>query len=161
MDAKMLLSAITALFFALAGYFVMLLLNVDHPFVFAGLSSLLCYLLMFPLWVIYEKVMNKRYAKIEKEITSPVFFKANSNFNLANGKVKNGNIYFCDVGIICVSGEKPYTLDEIPLQNISRITHTLSHLTICTSDGRLFIITTPKAKEIVAILTQKGRITQE
>ena len=38
--------------------------------------------------------MDKKYAEFEKKITSPVFYKTNGNFNLGNGKVKNGNIYF-------------------------------------------------------------------
>ena len=44
----------------------------------------------------------------EKEITSPVFYKTNGNFNLGNGKVKNGNIYFCEAGIVCVSLEEKH-----------------------------------------------------
>ena len=104
--------------------------------------------------------MDKRYAKFEKEITSPIFYKTNGNFNLGNGKVKNGNVYFCEDGIICVClEEKPYTLDEILLQNIDHYTYTFSELNVFTNDERLFVITAPRADEIIDLLMRKGWIT--
>ena len=150
MKAKVFLSAFTGFFFGLIGYFVLLLLDIDQPFQLAVMSGLLSALLLFPFLVVYEKIMEKRYAKFEKEITSPIFYKANGNFNLGNGKVKNGNIYFCEAGIVCVClEEKPYTLDEILLQNIDHYTYTFSQLNVFTNDGRLFVITVPKADEII------------
>ena len=160
MKAKAVLSVITGFFFGLIGYFVLLLLDIDQPFQLAVMSGLLSALLLFPFLVVYEKIMEKRYAKFEKEITSPIFYKANGNFNLGNGKVKNGNIYFCETGIICVClEEKPYTLDEILLQNIDHYTYTFSELNIFTNDGRLFVITVPRADEIIDLLMRKGWIT--
>lgn len=161
MTAKVFLSAFTGFFFALIGYFVLLLLGIDQPFQLAALSGLLFALLLFPVLVVYGNIMDKRYEKFEKEITSPIFYKTNGNFNLGNGKVKNGNIYFCEAGIVCVCLEdKPYTLDEIRLQNIDRYTYTLSQLNIYTNDGKLFIITVPKADELIDLLIRKGWITQ-
>ena len=112
MKAKVFLSAFTGFLFGLIGYFVLLLLDIDQPFQLAALSGLLFALLLFPVLVVYGNIMDKRYAKFEKEITSPIFYKTNGNFNLGNGKVKNGNVYFCEAGIVCVClEEKPYTLD--------------------------------------------------
>ena len=159
MKAKAVLSIITGLFFGLIGYFVLLLLDIDQPFQLAALSSLLFALLLFPVLVVYGNIMDKRYAKFEKEITSPIFYKTNGNFNLGNGKVKNGNVYFCEDGIVCVClEEKPYTLDKILLQNIDHYTYTLTQLNVFTNDGRLFVITVPKADEIIDILIKKGWI---
>ena len=159
MKAKVFLSAFTGFFFGLIGYFVLLLLDIDQPFQLAVMSGLLFALLLFLFLFVYEKIMEKRYAKFEKEITSPIFYKANGNFNLGNGKVKNGNIYFCEAGIVCVClEEKPYTLDEILLQNINHYTYTFTQLNIFTNDNRLFVITVPKADEIVDILMRKGWI---
>ena len=159
MKAKVFLSAFTGFFFGLIGYFVLLLLDIDQPFQLAVMSGLLSALLLFPFLVVYEKIMEKRYAKFEKEITSPIFYKANGNFNLGNGKVKNGNIYFCEAGIVCVClEEKPYTLDEILLQDIDRYTYTFSQLNVFTNDGRVFVITVPKADEIIDLLMRKGWI---
>ena len=160
MKAKVFLSAFTGFFFGLIGYFVLLLLDIDQPFQLAALSGLLFALLLFPVLVVYGNIMDKRYAKFEKEITSPIFYKTNGNFNLGNGKVKNGNVYFCEAGIICVClEEKPYTLDEILLQDIDRYTYTFLQLNVFTNDGRLFVITVPRADEIIDLLIQKGWIT--
>ena len=160
MKAKVFLSAFTGFLYGLIGYFVLLLLDSDQPFQLAVLGGLLFALLLFPVLVVSGKIVDKRYAKFEKEITSPIFYKTNGNFNLGNGKVKNGNIYFCEAGIVCVClEEKPYTLDEIRLQNIDHFTYTFSQLNIFTNDGRLFIITVPKADEIIDLLMRKGWIT--
>ena len=160
MKAKAFLAAFGGIFFGLIGYFVLLLLGIDQPFQLAVLSGLLFALLLFPVLVVYGNIMDKRYAKFEKEITSPIFYKTNGNFNLGNGKVKNGNIYFCEAGIVCVClEEKPYTLDEILLQNIDHYTYTFSELNVFTNDGRLFVITVPRADEIIDLLMRKGWIT--
>ena len=159
MKAKVFLSAFTGFLFGLIGYFVLLLLDIDQPFQLAALSGLLFALLLFPVLVVYGNIMDKRYAKFEKEITSPIFYKTSGNFILGNGKIKNGNIYFCEAGIVCVClEEKPYTLDEILLQNIDHYTYTFTQLNIFTNDDRLFVITVPKVDEIIDILMRKGWI---
>ena len=160
MKAKVFLSAFTGFLFGLICYFFLLLLDIDQPFQLAALSGLLFALLLFPVLVVYGNIMDKRYAKFEKEITSPIFYKTSGNFNLGNGKIKNGNIYFCEAGIVCVClEEKPYTLDEILLQNIDHYTYTFTQLNIFTNDDRLFVITVPKADELIDILMRKGWIT--
>lgn len=160
MKAKAFLAAFGGIFFGLIGYFVLLLLDIDQPFQLAVLSGLLFALLLFSVLVVYGNIMDKRYAKFEKEITSPIFYKTNGNFNLGNGKVKNGNVYFCETGIICVClEEKPYTLDEILLQNIDHYTYTFSELNVFTNDGRLFVITVSRADKIIDLLMRKGWIT--
>ena len=159
MKTKAFLAAFGGIFFGLIGYFVLLLLGIDQPFQLAALSGLLFALLLFPVLVVYGNIMDKRYAKFEKEITSPIFYKTSGNFILGNGKIKNGNIYFCEAGIVCVClEEKPYTLDEILLQNIDHYTYTFTQLNIFTNDDRLFVITVPKADEIIDILMRKGWI---
>ena len=160
MKEKVFLSAFTGFLFGLIGYFVLFLLDIDHAFQLAVLCGLLFALLLVPILVVYGNIMDKRYAKFEKEITSPIFYKATGNFNLGNGKVKNGTIYFCEAGIVCVClEEKPYTLDEILLQNIDHYTYTFSELNVFTNDGRLFVITVPRADEIIDLLMRKGWIT--
>ena len=159
MKAKAILSVFMGFLFGLLGYFALLLLDIDQSFQLAVISGLLFALLLFPVLIVYGNIMDKRYTEFEKEITSPVFYKTNGNFNLGNGKVKNGNIYFCEAGIVCVClEEKPYTLDEILLQNIDHYTYTFSQLNIFTNDGRLFVITVPKADEIIDLLIRKGWI---
>ena len=147
------------LLFGLISYFALRLLEIDQSGQLAAFSGSLFALLLFPVLVVYKKTMDKRYAKLEKEITSPIFYKTNGNFNLGNGKVKNGNIYFCESGIVCVSlEEKPYTLDEILLQDIERYQFDNIHLNIFAKDGRIFVITLPDATRIIEVLREKGRI---
>ena len=102
MKAKAILSVFMGFLFGLLGYFALLLLDIDQSFQLAVISGLLFALLLFPVLIVYGNIMDKRYTEFEKEITSPVFYKTNGNFNLGNGKVKNGNIYFCEAGIVCV-----------------------------------------------------------
>ncbi|MBE6967902.1 MAG: hypothetical protein E7444_05650 [Ruminococcaceae bacterium] len=159
MKIKAGLSAVLGVLFGLLGYYVFLQLGFDQPFQLASLTGLLFALLLILVLDVYGRIMDRRYAKFEKEITSPIFYRTNGNFNLGNGKVKNGNIYFCEAGIVCVClEEKPYTLDEILLQNIDHYTYTFSQLNVFTNDGRLFVITVPKADEIIDLLIRKGWI---
>ena len=159
MKAKAFLAAFGGIFFGLIGYFVLLLLDIDQPFQLAVLSGLLFALLLFPVLIVYEQVINKRYKEFEKEILSPVFLKVNGNFYLGGSDVKNGNIYFCEDGIVCICLEdKPYTKDEILLQNIDHFRYTPTQLSIFTNDERIFVITLPQTDHIIDMLIQKGWI---
>lgn len=159
MKAKITLSAICGFLFDLITYFVLRLLDIEQPFQLAALSGLLFALLLFPVLIVYGNIMDKRYAKFEKEITSPIFYKTNGNFNLGNDKVKNGNIYFCEAGIVCVClEEKPYTLDEILLQDVERYQFDNIHLNIFAKDGRIFVITLPDVQKVIEVLRQKDWI---
>ena len=159
MKAKILLSAITGFFFGLITYFLLQYSETDDALLISVFGGLLFSLLLFILLLIYGKIMAKKYAEFEKEITSPVFYKTNGNFCLGNGKVKNGNIYFCEAGIVCLClDEKPYTLDEILLQDISHYQFDDIHLNIFTKDERLFVITLPDAKNVIQSLKEKDWI---
>ena len=159
MKAKALLSAITGFFFGLITYFLLQYLQMDDALLIAVFGGLLFYILLFVFLLVYGKVMDKKYAEFEKEITSPIFYKTNGNFNLGNGKVKNGNIYFCEAGIVCLClDEKPYTLDEILLQDVDRYQFDDIHLNIFTKDGRLFVIALPDAKNVIKTLKEKDWI---
>ena len=155
MNTKAILSAFLGFSFGFIGFVVFLLLGIDQPFLLAVISGLLFALVLFSVLVVYGYITDKRYAEFEKEITSPVFYKTNANFNLGNGKVKNGNIYFCEAGIVCVCLEdKPYSLDKILLQDIERYQFDNIHLNIFTKDGSVFVLTTPDAAKIIGALRQ-------
>ena len=159
MKAKALLSAITGFFFGLITFFLLQYLEMDNALLISVFAGLLFYILLFVFLLVYGKIMDKKYAEFEKEITSPIFYKTNGNFNLGNGKVKNGNVYFCEAGIVCLClDEKPYTLDEILLQDVDRYQFDDIHLNIFTKDGRLFVITLPDAKNVIKTLKEKDRI---
>ena len=153
-----LLSAITGFFFGLITYFSLQYLEMDNTLLISVFSGLLFYILLFLFLLVYGKIMNKRYEEFEKEITSPVFYKTNGNFNLGYGKVKNGNIYFCEAGIVCLClDEKPYTLEEILVQDVDYYQFDDIHLNIFTKDGRLFVITLPDAKNVIKTLKKKQK----
>lgn len=153
MKAKVVLSAITGFLFALITYFLLQYLEIQDAFWISVFAGLLFYILLLSFLLIYEKITDKKYAEFEKEITSPVFYKTNGNFNLGNGKVKNGNIYFCRAGIVCVClDEKPYTLDEILIQDIDSYEFGDTCMKIFAKDGRVFVITLPDAKNIKNVL---------
>ena len=163
MKAKIILSAFAGFLFGLIGYFVLLfidgIVDIGQPFQLAAACGLLFALLLFPVLVVYGYIMDKRYTRFEKEITSPIFYKTNGNFNLGDGKIKNGNIYFCEAGIVCVCLEdRPYSLDEILLQDIERYQFDNIHLNIFAKDGRIFVITLPDAKKIIEVLREKDWI---
>ncbi len=159
MKSKAILSAMTGLFFALITYFLLQYLQLQDALFISVLGGLLFYILLLSFLLIYEKFMDKKYAEYEKKITSPIFYKTNGNFRLGNGRVKNGNIYFCEAGIVCLClDEKPYTLDEILSQDIDHYQFDDIHLNIFTKDGRLFIITLPDAKNVIKVLKRKDWI---
>ena len=159
MKAKALLSAITGFFFGLITYFILQYLEMQDALLFSVFGGLLFYLLLFVFLLIFGKIIDKKYAEFEKEITSPIFYRTNGNFNLGNGKVKNGNIYFCEAGIVCLClDEKPYTLDEILVRDIEHYQFDDIHLNIFTKDGRLFVITLTDAKNVIKVLKKKDWI---
>ena len=161
MKAKAILSAITAFFFGLITYFVLQYIEEPDAFLFAVISGLLFYLMLFVFLIIHEKVMNKKYAEFEKKILSPIFHKTNGNYKLHNGKIKNANIYFCEDGIAFISlDEKPYVIEEIHKSNIYRIQCDDIHFNINTSDGKFYIITMPDAKEVFRKLKERDWIVQ-
>lgn len=156
MKAKVILSAFTSFLFGLITFFVLNLLNIDNVLVLSVIAGLITYLLLFPYLILHEKMMNKKYAEIEKKITSPIFYKTNTNFDLGRGEIKNGNLYFCEDGIVCVCVEtKPYVFQQIPLHNIERYQFDDIHLNIFVSDGRVLVATACNVREIIEVLREK------
>lgn len=159
MEANKLLSAILGFFFALITYFLLRYLEINNALLISALGGLFYSIMLFLFLFVYGKIMDKKYIEFEKELTSPVFYKTNGNFNLGNGKVKNGNIYFCETGIVCVClEEKPYTLDEILVKDIDHYQFDNIHLNIFVKDGRMFFISLPDAKNVITILRAKDWI---
>lgn len=159
MKAKAILSAVTGFFLALMAYFLLLLLKTDNALWYAAFGGVLFYILLFLFLLVYEKILDKRYAEYEKEITSPILYKTNGNFTLGNGRLKNGNIYFCEAGIVCLCLEdKPYTLDEILLQDIERYHYDDTNFIIHTKDGRVFAVSLPDTQKILQVMKENGWI---
>ena len=149
MDVKKILSIILGVLIAAAVFIICLFIAPNIAVLVAVLSGALFALLIQIVFVIAERRMNKKYATIEQKISSPIFHKANGNFNLGY-TVKNGMVYFCDDKIVCVSvDEKPYAFEEILKSDIFRYDFDTVHLNIYTKDGRAFLITLPNVEAAV------------
>lgn len=156
MKEKFILSAAFGIPFGGAMYIVYSLMGINIGFPLVLFAAACASILFFLFFAIYKNILNKRYAKIETEIPFPIFYKTNGNFDLGSGRIKNGNLYFCDAGIVCVCmEEKPYTMDEILVQDISKIAFDSIHLHIRTKDNRLFKITTADASKVIELLKEK------
>lgn len=156
MKSKWIASAAFGIPFGAAMYLAYRWMGVNIGFgltVFAmAFATILCY----GITGAYLYHLDKRYAEIEKQIPYSIFYKTNGNFDLGC-KIRNGNIYFCKAGIVCVSlDEKPYSLDEILVQDIERMRFDKIHLHIFTKDGRSFRITLPDAEKIVELLKERN-----
>ena len=153
---KVYLSLFTGALFGVFGFFVFIYVIPDEALKFSICSGIMFALLLFLALDIIEKVTNKKYREFEKEIKSPIFYKANGNFNLGNS-VRNGNIYFCEAGIVFASlDKKPLAAEELLLQNIEKYEFDNIHINVYTKDGRMFLITTSKANEIIDELKKKN-----
>lgn len=159
MKTYILLSTLAGFLFALIGCCILKVLEIGQPFAYSVAGGSLCSLLLFLFLVIHGNVMNRKYTEFEKNIGSPVFYKTNGNFTLPVGSVRNGNIYFCEAGIVCVSLDgKPHTVDEILVQDIEKYRFDDTHLHIFAKDGRVFLITLPDVQTVLTVLREKDWI---
>ena len=95
---------------------------IDKSLVWLGAASgvLFC-VLMFIYFVINDRIVQKRYRKIEKQFTEEVIFRENANFRI-QGKSKNGNLYlFRDMMRIECQDGKPYLSQSIPYSDIRSV----------------------------------------
>jgi len=146
------------LIFGIITYIILKAIDPEYALMFALFAFAFCFIVMYLYLLIHNKRMEKRYAEIEKLILSPVFYKTNGNFNLGK-KTVNGNIYFCETGILFASfDEKPYRLHELPLLNILKYEIDRVHLNIYTKDNQVFVITTPDAPKVREVLKERGWI---
>lgn len=122
----------------------------------ALIGGSLCAMLVFPVLVFSERRVLRKYAEVEKNIKSPVLYKTNGNFIL-DRQVKNGNIYFCETGVLMISlRKKTWLIDEVLMQNIAEVRFDNLFLILRTKDGRIFRILVPDAKEAEEALNEKG-----
>lgn len=150
------LSLVSGTFFGAGAYLFLRRIPFLSAPVLSLFSGIIFAALLFFVLTVHRRYMATRYAEIEATIPFPIFHKTNGNFDLGDGRIQNGNIYFCDAGIVCVSldGNEP-TLDEILVQDIFRIEYDSIRLYIHTRDGRQFRITLPDAAKIIDMLQKR------
>lgn len=145
-------AALCAILFAIPAYFILSMFYED-ALLLSIISGLLFYFFLHPVLYISGKRRSKRYAEAEKIITSPIWYRLNSNITTPKG-VLNANTYFTDGGIVIISMDKrPYILEQILLpQNEKFQTDNMSKLNIFTNDDRLFVITSSEIRTLYPLL---------
>ncbi|MBQ2960483.1 MAG: hypothetical protein IJE09_04600 [Oscillospiraceae bacterium] len=92
----------------------------------------------------------------------PFFYKTNCNFCQENGSVRNGKIYLCEDGILCVSlDKKPHAVDAIFPDDIESVHRTATDLLIRKQDGKDYLITSAHVQELAEQLSKSGWIAWE
>ena len=115
-------------------------------------------LLLYPILIWSEKRRETIYRTFEASLSTPVFYKINGNVTLKKG-VKNGNLYFCEGGVvIALLNEKPTFLEIIPREEIAGFRFEGAHLEIRTVDGYRFAVASAEAEMLRTILIRKGWI---
>ncbi|MBQ3081244.1 MAG: hypothetical protein IJC49_02190 [Clostridia bacterium] len=159
MSAIVVLSAFLGLFFGFVSYFILVVSKTEDAALLSALAGVLFFILLFTVLLVYDRAVNKKYARIEKEINSPIFYKTPCTFNLEGGKVRSGNVYFCDKGIMCVSLEKkPYSVELILKENVEGYVFDKFHVEIISKDGRLYVVSSVDVRTITNALKSKGWI---
>jgi hypothetical protein len=152
------LSAFVGIMFGVAVFTVILFIYPEDALLMGLLSYVLFTIMMWIFLKIHNKRINSKYAQLEKEFLSPYFYKTNGNFNFGN-KVVNCNIYLFDDGFLFASlDEKPYRLEQLPIQRILKYEADNFHLNIYTTDDQVFVITTKDAAELIDKIREKGWI---
>lgn len=148
-------SVISGSIFGLITYIILIMIEPEIASILSWISGLLFCILLLWILVIASKINEKRYLEFEKNINSEIFYKTNGNFTTANGVV-NGNVYFCERGIVFVSlDKKPYVVDEVLVEDIQRYEIDNIHFNIYTKDWKKYFIVIPDADNVLQVLKEK------
>lgn len=149
------LSVFSGSLFGIITYIILAIIEPEIAFILSALSGLLFCLLLLWALVILSRINDKRYLEFEKNINSEIFYKTNGNFTTANGVI-NGNVYFCERGIVFVSlDKKPYAVDEVLVEDIQRYEIDNVHFNIYTQDWKKYFIMIPDADNVLQVLKEK------
>lgn len=160
MNRNLLVSLFTSLFVGLASFLLLSYAGVSGALYLSLISAVLFSLLLLLCLTVTARIQEKKYRSLEAKITSPIFYQTNGNFDLGGGTVKNGNIYFCEAGVVCACmDQKPYALDGFPVEALHRIAFDSIHLHFYLKDGRILRITLPDAYPVIDLLRQKNWVT--
>ncbi len=153
-DTKVVLSLAMGACFAGIAFLIVSCIDPKSAAVLAVLAFGFFALFLHMVLTISEKQINKKYSIIEKGLEISFFYKTKGNFNLGNA-VRNGNIYFCETGIVFISVDrKPYLIGELSKSDIDGYEFEKIYMNIYTTDGRLFLITLPDAENVLKKLQE-------
>lgn len=160
MKHRIFIAAFAGLLFGFIGFFVLLLfVDIHDAAAYAVAAGLMFFILLLSFLIVYEHLIARRYARFEKQLTSPVFYKTGALIAVGPQKVRQCMVYFCEAGIVCASfDEKPYLAEEVLLPHIARYDYDHIHLNIITNDNRIFCLTLSDVRQVVELLKEKAWI---
>lgn len=152
MTPYMLLTLITGVIASIPTYIVLRLLHISDAALWTVIAACGFMLVLYPLLRLAGHRTNKKYAAFEAGFKAPFFHRMNANIKFG-GTLRNGNLYFCESGIIMASlDERPTLIEELPLEQIERFTFADVHMEIHVRDGRVFRLTSSEIAETHAAL---------
>lgn len=154
-DTKIFLSSLIGICFAGSTFLIVSFIEPKDSVILAVLAFGFTSLFMHIVLTISEKQTNKKYSILEKALGLSYFYKTNGNFNLGSA-VRNGNIYFCENGIVFVFvDQKPYLIEEISKFDIDGYEFEKIRMNIYMTDGRFFSVTLTDAENVLKKLQEK------
>ena len=157
MRAIIFLSAIIAIAFAIPTLIILLFILPEFALQISLIAGCFAFILMSIFLAINVALDKRKYAKFESKIKTPVFFKANGNFRFGK-KVRNGNVYFCEDGVIIIAllDEKPYIREALLLSDVEQLSVEGFSLLILMKDGTSYSATVSTAAELETSLAKHG-----
>ena len=157
MRAIIFLSAIIAIAFAIPTLIILLFILPEFALQISLIAGCFAFILMSIFLAINVALDKRKYAKFESKIKTPVFFKANGNF-IFGKKVRNGNVYFCEDGVIIIAllDEKPYIREALLLSDVEKLSVDGFSLLILMKDGTSYSATVSTAAELETSLAKHG-----
>lgn len=157
MRAIIFLSAIIAIAFAIPTLIILLFILPEYALQISLIAGCFAFILMSIFLAINVALDKRKYARFESKIKTPVFFKANGNF-IFGKKVRNGNVYFCEDGVIIIAllDEKPYIREALLLSDVEQLSVDGFSLLILMKDGTSYSATVSTAAELETSLAKHG-----
>ena len=156
MKKHWILSAVCGVMFAIPTFLILIFIMPEYALRLAVVAGLAFMLLLFPFLVISEHIMSKKYAKFETTLTAPVLYQTNGNIRLGK-KVKNGNLYFCENGVVFASlEEKPHVIHRLLFKDIEKCEFVFIHVNIHMNNGKIYQYQIPDVPQAQETLEEKG-----
>ena len=156
MKKNWILSAFFGVMLAIPTFLIIIFIMPEVALPLSLAAGLLSALMMFLFLVIYERIVNRKFAKFEATIASPVLYKSNGNIRLGK-KVKNGNLYFCENGVVFASlEERPYVIHRLLFEDIKMWEFVFIHVNIHMNDGKIYQYQIPDVPQAQETLEEKG-----
>ena len=156
MKKNWILTAFFGVMLAIPTFLIIIFIMPEVALPLSLAAGLLSALMMFLFLVIYERIVNRKFAKFEATIASPVLYKSNGNIRLGK-KVKIGNLYFCENGVVFASlEERPYVIHRLLFEDIKMWEFVFIHVNIHMNDGKIYQYQIPDVPQAQETLEEKG-----